>query len=165
VAGEARVSGIAVVPFQGQYAGDFRRLNLDWIERLFRVEAPDLEVLDDPEAAIIAPGGMIFFALDGTTVVGTVAMLRGDGGRCELAKMAVASTYQRRGIGELLGGACKAWAAGNGVHTVYLETNSKLDGAIRLYERLGFRHAPWPHPSDYARGDVYMEMKVDPDRS
>ena len=35
----------------------------------------------------------------------------------------------------------------------------------RMLERLGFRHAPWPHPSDYARGDVYMEMKVGPDRS
>jgi ribosomal protein S18 acetylase RimI-like enzyme len=44
---------------------------------------------------------------------------------------------------------------------VFLETNSKLDGAIRLYERLGFRHAPWPHPSDYARGDVYMELRLD----
>jgi GNAT superfamily N-acetyltransferase len=154
------VSGIAVVPFQSRYAADFRRLNLDWIERLFKVEAPDLKVLNDPEAAIIATGGMIFFALEGSTVVGTVAMLRGEGGRGELAKMAVVLTHQRRGIGELLGEACKAWAAEHGIHTVFLETNSKLDGAIRLYERLGFRHAPWPHPSDYARGDVYMEMKM-----
>jgi putative acetyltransferase len=44
---------------------------------------------------------------------------------------------------------------------VFLETNSKLDNAIHLYERLGFRHAPWPHPSDYTRGDVYMELKVE----
>lgn len=154
------MNGIVVVPFRREFAADFRQLNLDWIERLFKVEAPDLEVLNDPETAIIATGGMIFFALEGVTVVGTVAMLRGDGGRGELAKMAVASTHQRRGIGEMLGAACTAWAARNGVHTVFLETNSKLDGAIRLYERLGFRHAPWPHKSDYARGDVYMEMKM-----
>jgi len=158
--GQARVSGIAVVPFQSQYAADFRRLNLDWIERLFKVEAPDLEVLDDPESAIIAPGGMIFFALDGQSVVGTVAMLRGDGDRCELAKMAVASTHQRRGIGELLGSAGRDWALAQGFRTLFLETNSRLGNAIRLYERLGFRHAPWPQKSDYARGDVYMEMKV-----
>jgi len=159
------LSGIVVVPFSQRYAADFRRLNLEWIQRLFTIEAPDLKVLDDPEAAIIATGGAIYFALEGNTVVGTVAMLRGDGGRCELAKMAVAPSYQRRGIGELLGAACRAWAAANGIRTVFLETNSRLDGAIRLYERLGFRHAPWPHPSDYARGDVYMEMKVEPDRS
>ncbi len=154
------MNGIVVVPFRREFAADFRQLNLDWIERLFKVEAPDLEVLNDPETAIIATGGMIFFALEGVAVVGTVAMLRGDGGRGELAKMAVASTHQRRGIGEMLGAACTAWAARNGVHTVFLETSSKLDGAIRLYERLGFRHAPWPHKSDYARGDVYMEMKM-----
>jgi GNAT superfamily N-acetyltransferase len=108
---------------------------------------------------------MIFFAVDGETVVGTVAMIRVAPGRYELAKMAVAPTHQRRGIGELLGCACRAWAAANGVRSVFLETNSGLDGALRLYERLGFRHAPWPHPSDYARGDVYMEMTVEPDRS
>ena len=152
---------IEVVPFRREYAGDFRRLNLEWIERLFRIEAPDLKVLDDPERAIIAPGGMIFFALDGETVVGTVAMIRVEAGRCELAKMAVASSHQRRGIGELLGRACRDWAAENGVESVFLETNSQLGNAIRLYERLGFRHAPFPHPPDYARGDVYMVMTVE----
>jgi GNAT superfamily N-acetyltransferase len=156
------MSGIRVVRFRRDLAGEFRRLNLDWIERLFKVEAPDLVVLDDPETAVVAPGGTIFFALEGEAVVGTVAMIRVAPERCELAKMAVAPAHQRRGIGELLGRACLAWAAENGVASVFLETNSRLDGAIRLYERLGFRHAPWPHPSDYARGDVYMEMKVEP---
>jgi GNAT superfamily N-acetyltransferase len=159
------MSEIAVVPYRNEFAAAFRRLNLEWIERLFKVEAPDLKVLDDPERAIIAPGGMIFFALDGDTVVGTVAMIRGDDGRCELAKMAVAATHQRRGIGELLGAAGTAWARERGFRRAFLETNSSLDGAIRLYERLGFRRAPWPHPSDYARGDVYMELELDPARS
>jgi GNAT superfamily N-acetyltransferase len=104
------MSGVTVVPWRREHAAAFRRLNLDWIERLFKVEEPDLEVLDDPEAAIIAPGWMIFVAQDGEEVVGTVAMIRGGNGRCELAKMAVATTHQRRGIGELLGIACTAWA-------------------------------------------------------
>jgi GNAT superfamily N-acetyltransferase len=78
--------------------------------------------------------------------------------------MAVAATHQRRGIGELLGGACSAWAAGNGFESMFLETNSKLDGAIRLYERLGFRHASSPHQSEYARGDVHMELRIEPER-
>ena len=159
------MSGIAVVPFRRELAAAFRRLNLDWIERLFRVEAPDLAMLDDPERSIIGPGGMIFFALDGDAVVGTIAMIRGDGGRCELAKMAVATTHQRRGIGELLGRAGTDWAREQGFRRAFLETNSRLDNAIRLYERLGFRHAPWPHPSDYARGDVYMELDLGPARS
>jgi len=154
------MSGIAVVPFRQELAGDFRRLNLDWIERLFAVEEPDRKVLDNPEQAIVAKGGMIFFALDGEAVVGTVALIRFSGLRYELAKMAVATSHQRRGIGELLGLACKAWALGKGARTVFLETNSRLVNAIRLYERLGFRHAVDPHPSDYARADVYMELPI-----
>jgi len=46
------MSGIAIVPFQREHAADFRRLNLNWIERLFTIEAPDLEVLDNPWGAI-----------------------------------------------------------------------------------------------------------------
>ena len=159
------MSGVSVVPFRRELSAAFRRLNLEWIERLFKVEGPDLKVLDDPESAIIAPGGMIFFAVDGDAVVGTIAMIRGNDGRCELAKMAVATTHQRRGIGELLGKAGTTWARQQGFRRAFLETNSRLDNAIRLYERLGFRHAPWPHPSDYARGDVYMELELDSARS
>lgn len=55
---------IAIVPFRREFAPAFRQLNLEWIERWFAIEAPDLKVLDDPETAIIAPGGQIFFARD-----------------------------------------------------------------------------------------------------
>ena len=156
---------ITVTRMREQHAPEFRRLNLEWIERLFKVEPPDLKVLDDPIGTIIRPGGMVWVALEGDTVVGTAAMIRVTDERYELAKMAVTPTRQGRGIGGLLGLACTTWATERGARVVFLETNSRLDGAIRLYERLGFRHAPWPHPSDYARGDVYMEMKVEPDRS
>ena len=159
------MTGIVVTPMQARHAADFRRLNLEWIERLFKVEAPDLEVLNDPVGSIIERGGMVFVALDGDAVVGTAAMIRVTPERYELAKMAVATTHQQRGIGNTLGLACTTWAAQHGARVLFLETNSALDGAIRLYERLGFRHAPWPHPSDYARGDVYMEKKLDSARS
>ena len=42
------MSGICVMRYRRELAGEFRRLNLDWIERLFKVEAADLKVLDDP---------------------------------------------------------------------------------------------------------------------
>jgi GNAT superfamily N-acetyltransferase len=116
------MTGVVIVPFRRDLAPAFRQLNLDWIERLFRIEAPDLKVLDNPEAAIVAQGGMIFFALDGDDPVGTVAMMQTGDGRIELAKIAVASTHQRRGIGELLGAAGIAWARTAGARTdVYME--------------------------------------------
>jgi GNAT superfamily N-acetyltransferase len=159
------MSEVSVIPFRRAHAADFRRLNVEWIERFFEVEAADLKVLDDPEGAIVSKGGMIFFALEDGAVVGTVAMIRGADGRCELAKMAVATTHQRRGIGEMLGGRGTEWAREQGFRSVFLETKSRLRNAIRLYERLGFRHAPRPHPTDYARSDVYMELELSPARS
>ncbi len=158
-----RASGmtdIRIVPFRRELAPAFQRLNLAWIERLFAVEDADRKVLGDPERAILAPGGQIFFALDGGVPVGTVAMLRVSAGRYELAKMAVASSHQRQGIGVQLGAAAIAFARDAGAETVFLQTNSRLDGAIRLYERLRFRHAADPDPPEYARADVYMELPI-----
>ena len=154
------MSEIRVVPFRRDYAADFRRLNFDWIERLFKVEEADLKVLDDPEKAIIAKGGMIFFALDGDAVVGTVAMVRESDERYELAKMAVATTHQRRGIGEMLGVAGVDWVAEQRGRSVCLQSNTRLANALRLYERLGLRRAVDPNATEYARCDIYMELPI-----
>lgn len=118
-------------------------------------------MLDDPQGAIIAHGGQVFLAIDGVKAIGTVAMLATGPGRFELAKMAVADSHQRRGIGELLGAAAIAWARQAGADLVCLETNSRLGGAIRLYERLGFRQKADPHASEFARCNVYMELPIE----
>jgi GNAT superfamily N-acetyltransferase len=147
-----------ILPFVPALAPAFSALNRAWIERLFTLEAADLKVLQDPYSAIIAPGGQIFFALEGEIPVGTAAALRIVAGHYELAKMAVDPTYQGAGIGYLLGRAVIDWVREQGAARLYLETNSALAGAIRLYQRLGFRHAPPHAESEYARADVYMEM-------
>jgi GNAT superfamily N-acetyltransferase len=159
----ARAGGmtdILIVPFARELAPAFQQLNLDWIERLFTVEEADRKVLGDPERAIITPGGQIFFALQDEIPVGTVAMIRYSPMRYELAKMAVASSHQRCGIGAMLGTAAISFARDAGAETVFLLTNSSLAGAIRLYERLGFRLGVDPDPPEYARADVYMELPI-----
>lgn len=147
-----------ILPFHPRLAPAFAALNREWIERLFVLEPADLKVLLDPETAIIAPGGQIFFALDGDIPVGTVAAIAAAPRRFELAKMAVAPTHQGRGLGEQLGRAVIAWAQEQGAEAVFLLTNSRLSGAIRLYERLGFVHRPLPGHTEYSRADVYMEL-------
>lgn len=151
---------LAIVPFRPEFAAAFRDLNQAWIEELFALEEADWKVLRDPASAIVAPGGQIFFALDGSQVVGTAAAVRESAMRFELAKMAVAPSHRGRGIGERLGEAVVAFAREAGAESVYLLTNSRLAGAIRLYERLGFVHGPLPR-SDYVRADVYMERRLD----
>ena len=150
---------IAIVPFRPDLAPAFCDLNRAWIERFFRLEESDLKVLRDPETAIVKRGGTILFAMDGERAVGTVADIRVSDTTFELAKMAVDPGWQGRGIGERLGHAAVAWAREAGATLLYLETNSQLTNAIRLYERLGFVHATPPAPSPYARSNVYMEQR------
>lgn len=153
-------SPIAIVPYRRDLAPAFAELNRAWIERLFHLEAADLALLADPEREIIAPGGQVFFALDGDRVVGTAAAIRVSPTMIELGKMAVSPSHQGRGLGERLGHAVIEFAGTAGASLVYLETNSALTNAIRLYQRLGFAHAPRPTPSEYTRADVYMERRL-----
>lgn len=151
---------LPIVPFRPELAPAFGELNRAWIERLFRMEEADRKVLDHPEEAIIATGGQIFFALDGEEAVGTAAAIRVTPTTYELAKMAVSPEYRGRGLGERLGRAVVDFARGAGAELLFLETNSSLANAIRLYQRLGFAHGTPPHVSDYARADVYMELRL-----
>ena len=63
-----------IVDFTSDRREDFARLNLEWLERWFTVEAIDHDVLGDPETHILAGGGRILFAIDDVgDVLGTVA--------------------------------------------------------------------------------------------
>ena len=50
--------------------------------------------------------------------------------------------------------------AGSGAPLLFLESNSKLHPAIRLYESSGFTHVARPAgDAHYQRADVYMEWQ------
>ncbi len=155
------MAAITIIPFRDDLAPAFARLNQEWIERFFRMEESDLKTLQNPHGAVLAGGGQIFFALDGDTPVGAVAAVHTSAGVYELAKMAVSPSHQGRGIGEMLGHAAIDYALAQRAEMMFLETNSVLGPAIRLYERLGFAHAQRPAPSAYERSDVYMELRFD----
>jgi putative acetyltransferase len=151
---------LSIVTFNPALADAFARLNVQWIEHFFRLEESDLKVLRDPRSSIIANGGQIFFAMDGDDPVGTVAAVRESPTVFELAKMAVKTSHQGRGLGEALGRAAIGFAREQQADLMFLETNSRLENAIRLYRRLGFVHATPTHPSPYERSNVYMELRL-----
>jgi GNAT superfamily N-acetyltransferase len=157
---DPRPATSSIVPFRPELASAFTELNRAWIERLFVLEEADWKVLRNPQESIIWPGGQIFFAMDGAQAVGTAAAIRVSAQAFELGKMAVSPSCQGRGLGERLGRAVIDYARSAGAETIYLETNSRLANAIRLYQRLGFRKADFPVQSDYARADVYMELRL-----
>jgi len=146
---------VEIVPFERRHAADFRRLNVEWLEKYFRVEPIDEEVLSNP-LRILSDGGAIFLARYRGEIVGTCALLNVGGGRFELAKMAVTAGHQGLGIGRKLIQAVIAESCSRGARELFLESNSRLMPAITLYESSGFAHAPRPEPSHYERSDIYM---------
>jgi DNA-binding MarR family transcriptional regulator/ribosomal protein S18 acetylase RimI-like enzyme len=160
LAGEA--GAIRILPFEPRYAGAFKRLNLEWLRKYFHVEPIDERVLSRP-SAIVRQGGLILMAQKGRHIIGTCALLKAGESRFELSKMAITEAYQGLGVGRrLLVAALRAFEVRGGGE-LFLETNSMLVPAIRLYESLGFVHAPRPAgPSHYVRADVYMRYKGAP---
>src|SRR5579863_8274527 len=78
---------------------DFRRLNEEWIVRYFAMEQKDEEVLADPQTTILDRGGRLFLAVRGGQTIGCCALLAIGPGEFEVAKMAVAESFRRSGIG------------------------------------------------------------------
>lgn len=138
-------SSIEIVDFSSCGGDAFGHLNREWLERFFRVEPIDEEMLSDRQSTIIDPGGTILYALEnGTDALGTVALKYQGKGVCELTKMAVTQSSAIDNFAEL------------GGKMLYLESHNSLGVALALYESAGFRHKPRPNPSEYERADVYM---------
>lgn len=136
----------------------FRDINLEWIERYFAVEAKDREVLGNPHKYILDPGGAILIAMDDATPVGVVSLVVMGEGSVELAKMGVRPEAQGKGAGRMLVAAAVDAARAMGMKRVYIETNSVLGPALKLYRDAGFEPLKERQPSPYARADVQLEL-------
>jgi len=156
-----RAENVRILPYQPQYAADFKRLNVEWIEKDFVLEAHDLEMLDYPEEYVLQRGGQILLAEHQGQIVGACALLRVDADTLELAKMAVSPAARGLGIGQRLAQAALDTARSMGARRVYLESNTGLTAAIRLYYKLGFQRIEPSQPSPYARVNIHMELLLD----
>jgi len=156
------MSDVTIREFQPGDADAFFELNREWIQRYFWLEPADLDVLWHPQEAILNPGGRIFMAVRGDARIGCCALIPIAPGEYELAKMAVARSERRKGVGRRLMETAIANAKRMGAIRLYLESNASLPGAVALYESMGFRHLPPARirPSHYARADVFMERMM-----
>ena len=150
------MQNIKIIPFSPEYQADFKRLNIEWIEKYFVVEPHDIEQLDFPQDFILKNGGEILFAMLDEEVVGTVGMAYLNESSFELAKMAVSPKHHGLGIGLLLGEAALDFARKKGAKRVWLESNRSLTPAITMYQKLGFQEVAFL-PTPYSRSNIQME--------
>lgn len=152
---------LEIVPYEPALAGDFYRLNVQWLQRYFRVEEIDRQMLSDPERYVLAPGGTVLFARMGGQTIGTCALLHESPGVYELSKMSVDESFQGLGAGRKLLDAAIAEFHRRGGRELFLESNSKLRTALRMYEQAGFELQPAIRAgSHYERADVYMVYRA-----
>jgi GNAT superfamily N-acetyltransferase len=149
--------GMAITTFDPAHRGEFKRLNVAWLERYFKVEPVDEQVLSEPESQIVAPGGEILFALLAGAVVGTVGLKVEDEHSFELTKMAVDEPWQGRGFGQRLLEAALDLARERGRQRVILYTQTALKPAIALYRKNGFLASTESLCRRYERCDIRME--------
>lgn len=155
-------SSVSIRRFRSGDEDAFRSLNEHWIEKYFQIEEMDRVVLGDPQGSILDHGGEIFIAEKAGVIVGCCALKPDEKGRWEVSKMAVAETEQGRGIGRRLLEAVVGHARALKLPSIYLETNDRLETALRMYEAAGFKRVPdlLAEPSPYARSNVAMTLAL-----
>ena len=160
VKNQRQLQQVEIIDYDPQYRADFARINYNWINKYFTVEAADRKALENPEDNILNEGGYIFFAKYGGKIVGTCALKNYGNGRYELSKMGVDDGYQGKQIGKKLGLVAIEKAKALNAKVLWLESNRRLIPALNLYKRLGFKELMNTGKiSDYARADVEMEMR------
>ncbi|RTY88673.1 GNAT family N-acetyltransferase [Flavobacterium sp. GSP27] len=150
---------VEIIPFCPAFKDAIKTLNLEWLQKYFRVEPKDEKILSDPQGQIIDKGGMIFYAKYKNTIVGTVSLIKIDNATFELSKMAVTDNAQGLGIGKKLMLHCFAVAESKGIEKLILYSNRKLLSAIHLYEKFGFAEVPL-EDGVYERADIKMERII-----
>ncbi|GAA3737424.1 MULTISPECIES: GNAT family N-acetyltransferase [Flavobacterium] len=152
---------VEIVTYNPKYKKDFKDLNIEWISNYFVVEPNDVKALDHAEDYIINKGGEIFAAVLNEEVLGVCALIKSEGKDYdyELAKMAVNPKAQGKGVGLLLAESAIKWAKEKGASKIYLESNTKLKPAIKLYEKLGFKEVTGLS-SAYDRVDIQMILML-----
>ncbi|MBT1690507.1 GNAT family N-acetyltransferase [Dawidia soli] len=146
-----------IIDYTDAHASDFKRINVEWLEKYQLLESHDIQMLDDPRGTIINTGGVIYLAEDNGAIIGSAALIHEHDGVYELAKMTVVPPWRGKGISKLLLEKCLDTARTLGAKKIILFSNDQLQTAIGLYEQYGFKHI---HVTDspFVTANVKMEL-------
>lgn len=151
---------ITIINYQAEHQPYFEKFNRQWIEELFEMEPVDEWVVTNPEKAILEPGGAILMALYNGVPAGTVGLRKFDEQTFEFTKMGVDPAFRRLGIAEAISYASFRKSKELGATRVILYSNKKNAGAVKLYEKIGFRHLEVENDV-YKRANVKMEIGIE----
>ncbi|MEO2099575.1 MAG: GNAT family N-acetyltransferase [Flavobacteriaceae bacterium] len=146
--------------FTPQDASQFKALNVEWLEKYFKVEPIDERVLGHPQEEIIAQGGFIVMAELENTVIGTFAFIKKEEKLFEFSKMAIDPKHRGKGFGNVMMQFAITFAENHHWSKIVLYSSRILENSIHLYRKYGFIEVPMEPDVIYARGNIKMELEL-----
>ena len=148
-----------IIPYEPCYRDDFVSLNRAWIEGLFVLEGPDLDLFENVDSRTES-GAVILLGLEFGSVIATCMATPLGGDVWELEKLTVAEGHRGRGLGTMMLRATIDAMRDRGCRRVLILTNSKLSDAVHIYMREGFREVPVDPSFGYGRVDLQLEKTL-----
>ena len=150
---------IEIIDYEPAYHDDFKAISLQWLYEYGLYEEIDGAMLNYPKTNVLDKSGLIFLARVEGLIVGSIILLPQYESTFELLKLGVSKRYRNRGIGMALLKHSIEQAKLLHAESIIIETSSKLEAAICLYEKLGFTHIA-PQNGKYELSDVSMELLI-----
>jgi putative acetyltransferase len=149
---------VEIIGYDDKYHSEFKRMNLDYLDKYHLTESHDMLILDDPRKTVLENDGFLWLAKAGDEIVGTVGLLNEGEGTFELIKMCVAETWRGKGISKLLMETCLRKVKELGGKKLILFSNHQLQTALKLYTKYGFKNVE-VKDSPFETADVKMELE------
>ena len=138
----------------------FKSLNLEWLNRYFKVEPIDELVLNNPKREVIDKGGFIFMIEKNSDIIGTFAFIKKSENIYEFSKMAIIPDERGNGYGNKAMKFLIQFAKNKKWSRLILYSNTKLKNSIHLYRKYGFKEIPLEKNLIYSRGNIKMELSL-----
>lgn len=148
---------VEIIEYEEKYFQDFKKLNLEWLDKYQLTESHDLLILDNPQKMILERGGFIWLAKAEYEIIGSAAIVNEGEGIFQLAKLSVTQSWQGNSIGQLLIETCLLKVREVGAKKIVLFSNHQLTKALSLYKKYGFKHIEVVE-SPFLTSDVKMEL-------
>lgn len=153
------MSKIEIINYEDKYKLRVKELNYKWLKKYDLWEPIDDEYLNNPKERILDKGGSIFLARVDSDIIGTASIVTYGDTAAEICKLCVSEKWQGQGIGLMLMKKCIEEARNLGAKKIILYSNQKLESALKLYFKLGFKRVI-DTDGKYKTSDIKMEMNL-----
>jgi len=152
------MEGLDFIAYEDKYQKQFKNINLHWLQKFELYEKADDQLLDFPNE-FIDNGATILLAQINNAIIGTICLNPINKTTYEILKFAVVDGYKGLGIGRKLLQICINLCKEKEVETIILESSSKLQNALNMYEKFGFQHIEIKD-THFITADIKMELKL-----